>query len=155
MDRSVYIQQYPQKLRVFRVQGQDQMKINHSKPFRRLTVACLGAGLVASSLLVAAPAFAVSLVVTANSTIPSGTSKIVGAAWGDIAPYKVNFTCGVPGCSNFVTSSTNATTVFRTVVVTTCTGVTYDTKTTVWESAGAGASASGTTVTTWTRGTSC
>jgi len=126
-----------------------------SKRVRALAATCLATGLIGTSLFIAAPAFAISLVVTANSTIPSGTSKIVGAAWGDIAPYKVNFTCGVPGCSNYVTSSTNSTTVFRTVVVSTCTGVTYNTKTTVWESAGSGASATGTTVTTWTRGTRC
>jgi hypothetical protein len=36
-----------------------------------------------------------------------------------------------------------------------CSGVTYTTRTTIWEDAGAGASVTGTTVTTWTKGKVC
>jgi hypothetical protein len=119
-------------------------------------VVAIGFSAVAGVAFMAAPAEAVTLVVTANSTIPSATAKTLGAAWGSAGPYKVSFTCGVPGCANFISASTASTTVFRyNVAVSTCTGITYDTKTTVWEDAGAGATASGTTVTTWTKGSFC
>lgn len=113
---------------------------------------CLIGGVVS----IAAPANAVTLVVTPNSTIPSQTTKTVGADWGDIAPYKVNFVCAIPGCANFTSASTTTYQVFRyNEVVATCSNVTYNTKTTVWERAGAGASITGTTVTTWTKGKAC
>ncbi len=121
----------------------------------RLVIA-IGLAIVALNVSVAAPAQAVTLVVTGNSTVPSSTAVTLGAAWGNSGPYKVSFVCGVPGCANFISASTIATSTFRyNVAVATCTGITYDTTTTVWEDAGAGASASGTTATTWAKAKLC
>jgi hypothetical protein len=153
VDSSVYIAKHPQMLRDCRYRFRDIM--NKSRNGRKLAAA-IALALVTTAIAVAGPAEAASIVVTANSTIPSGTAKTLGAAWGSEGPYKVSFTCGVPGCANFTSASTTATSVFRyNVAVATCSGVTYDTHTTIWEDAGAGASASGTTVTTWTKGKAC
>lgn len=117
-----------------------------------VVVALTGAGVTAAQTAQAA-----TLVVTENGTVASGASRVVGAAWGSSGPYKVNFNCGISGagCSNFVTDSTASTTYFQTIVVSTCTGKSVSTKTTIWESQGRGASAAGTTVSTWARGTIC
>jgi len=128
------------------------------RPIRRVlaatavVVALAGAGLIAAETAQAA-----TLVVTDNATVASGTSRVVGAAWGNVGPYKVNFNCGASGagCANFVTSSTTATNYFQNIAISTCTGTSVSTKTTIWESSGSGASASGTTVTTWARGRLC
>lgn len=111
-----------------------------------------GAGLVAAAEAYAAPVVSMS----GNATLLDGEGRAIGAVWGDQPPYKVNFTCGVPGCSNYVTSSTTTTDVARYVEYDVCNSGYYATHTIhIWMLAGSGTEVSATSHTTWTSEPSC
>ena len=91
---------------------------------------------------------------TPNGSAVSGTQRLVGASWGNTGPYKVDYRCGAQNCSNFVKSSTTEVSHFTYISYATCTGATTNSTVTIWERAGAGASASGKTTTTWSKSSS-
>lgn len=68
-------------------------------------------------------ASATAVSVSPSATIPSGTSRAIAVAWSGAAPFSVNFSCGVPGCSSFV-GTTSTTSLSRTVIDTVCTTTT-------------------------------
>jgi hypothetical protein len=112
----------------------------------------LGAGFFSASNAFAAPV--VSL--TGNATLKDGGGRAIGAVWGDQPPYKVNFSCGVPGCSNYVTPSTTTTDVLRYVEYDVCNSGFYAThQIYVWMQKGAGTEVSATSHTTWTSSPAC
>jgi hypothetical protein len=119
---------------------------------RLLTLGGTSLALVALGMFNVGSASAVALSMDGNATVPSGYNRLIAAAWGTSGPFKVNFVCNVPGCANFVTSSTQSVTLSRYIQVITCVGAAYTSTITVWENAGAGASASTNSTTRWLKG---
>jgi hypothetical protein len=114
--------------------------------------------MVACAGLVSAPEAmaAAGVGITGPATLNDGGSRNIAAVWLDESPYKVNFSCGVPGCSNYVTSSTTTTGLSRTVSYDVCNSGFYAThQIYVWMDAGAGAEVSATSHTTWTSSPAC
>ncbi len=104
------------------------------------------------SQAIAAP----GLTISGSATLPDGGGRAIGAVWADQPPYKVNFSCGVPGCSNYVTSSTTTTSLARYISYDVCNSGLFAThQISVWMKAGAGTQLSATSHTTWTAGAAC
>lgn len=93
---------------------------------------------------------AISVSISPSTTRNSGQLRAIGAAWGEDAPYNVNFQCGAPGCANFVSTSTNVTSLGRSYRFSTCIQNAHTHTITVRESTGGRLSASSTT--TWLPG---
>lgn len=115
---------------------------------RRIGLASAAAVLI--MLAGSASAAPTTLSISPNATLPSGHSRAIAAVWGDQAPYNVDFRCNVPGCADFVSSSTSVKSLSRTVSRTTCTGVTSTHTITVRDTGGN--PISGSSRTTWNAG---
>jgi hypothetical protein len=107
-------------------------------------------GIVGISAL---PAEAAGAYMSASATLPSGGSRVIAASWGFNAPYQVNFQCHVPGCANYVTSSTTTTSLARSVSFITCSGFAATSTISIVENGGGTAGTS--TTTWWTAGKVC
>lgn len=90
----------------------------------RGAVVGVAAAAVVAMVFAAPPSFAAGASLSGNATLTSGQGRSLGGAWDGGGPYEVNFQCGVPGCANFVTSSTAATSLSRYVSRSTCSGET-------------------------------
>ena len=116
-----------------------------------LLVLSATAGVVGASSASAVP----SVGITSSATIPIGSQREIGAIWGDAGPYKVNFTCGISGCANYVTNSTTTTTVVRSVYYGVCgSGYTANHSVDAWMNAGSGTHLSAKSFTRWS-GSAC
>jgi hypothetical protein len=126
-----------------------------SKPI----ILAAAAMVIASSavLLTVSGAIAAPVIgLTGNATRRDGGGRGIAAVWGDQGPYKVNFSCGVPGCSNYVTSSTTSTSLTRFVEYDVCNSAYTGTHTIhVWMNAGSGTELSATSHTYWTSSPAC
>jgi len=114
-------------------------------------VVSAAAGVVSATSASAQP----NVTITQSATVAIGTSRAIAAVWGDSGPYKVNFSCGISGCANYVTNSTASTDLVRTVYYGTCgAGFTATHSIKVWNDAGAGTPLNASSYTRWT-GPSC
>lgn len=114
---------------------------------------------VVTAVVDAPSAFAVpvaEVTFSSNATLTDGEGRAIGGEWGNQAPYKVNFTCGLSGCANYVVSSTSTTNVLRWVEYDVCNAaLTATHHISVWMKAGAGTEVSATAHTTWTATAFC
>jgi hypothetical protein len=105
----------------------------------------------------ALPAFAISLTYSPNMRIPNYASRNIVDYWsGGTGHYKVSFTCGNPGCSDWSNSNTTIMALTRTGLhYADCNGGQALSLVTVWDQAGAGTKLTGLTTTTWYRSGIC